>query len=54
MRENVFTTYTDVVNVNIEGTCKEKHSVVVGWGDLNYFIGFADVVLNQHTHAHGK
>ena len=27
----VFTTYTDVVNVNIEGTCicKEKHSVVV-------------------------
>ena len=28
----VFTTCTDhdVVNVNIEGTCKEKHSVVVG------------------------
>lgn len=25
----VFTTYNDVVNVNIEGTCKEKHSVVV-------------------------
>ena len=26
----VFTTYTEVVNVNSEGTCKEKHSVVVG------------------------